>query len=424
MTNLYKIIYLLVFLLSRGWEIFLYYLNLKHSLKENKVPDIFKETISEEEFKKSKNYLKDKTNFIIIETIFKTVITVIGLVYLFPLFEKTAINVAYSSSNSFKIFNSGFTQVIIFFSILGILYFLSDLPFDIYNSFYLEKRYGFSKINLKLYLSDKIKTIIISIVFGFLILFGFFNLLFFIGGNYWWLSLSIFIILVIFLINIIYPTLLLPLFYKFEKLSDDSLRKKIEDIIKKTNSKFENIYVINASSRSSHTNAFFSGIGKTKKIVFFDTLINNHTEDEISSIFSHELGHYKKGHIVKSFLLSSILVFFLMFLLDFLKNSALINSFYACALCIDLPYVYTFIFISSFSPFFELIVNSISRKFEFEADKYAVEITNKDSMIESLKKLAKMNLSNLNPHPLFSKFKYNHPPPLERIEAILKINKP
>ena len=211
MINMYKIIYLLVFLLSRGWEIFLYYLNLKHSLKENKVPDIFKETISEEEFKESKNYLKDKTNFIITETIFKTVITLIGLIYLFPLFEKIATNVAYSSNNGFKIFNSGYTQIIIFFFFLGILYFLIDLPFDIYDSFYLEKRYGFSKINLKLYLSDKIKTILISIILGFLLLFGFFKIIFS-GFNYWWLSLSILIIVVIFLINIIYPTLLLPLF--------------------------------------------------------------------------------------------------------------------------------------------------------------------------------------------------------------------
>lgn len=423
MINMYKIIYLLIFLLSKGWETFLYYLNLKHSLKEDKVPDIFKDTISEEEFKESKNYLKDKTKFIITETIFKTVITLVGLIYLFPLFEKKAIKVAYSSNNGFIIFNSGFTQIIIFFLFLGILYFLSNLPFDIYDSFYLEKKYGFSKINLKTYLSDKIKTIIISIILGFLFLFGFFKIIFS-GFNYWWLSLSIFIIAVIFLINIIFPTLLLPLFYKFEKLSNDSLRKKIENIIKKTNSKFENIYVINASSRSSHTNAFFSGIGKTKKIVFYDTLINNHTEEEIASIFSHELGHYKKGHIVKSFFLSSFIVFFIMFLLNFLKNSALINSFYACSMCINLPYVYTFIFISSFSPLFELIANSISRKFEFEADEYAVKLTNKNSMIESLKKLSKTNLSNLNPHPLFSKFKYNHPPPIERIEAILKINKP
>lgn len=419
MITLYKITFVLIFLLSRTWEIVLYYLNLNYSLKQNKIPDIFKEIITIEEFKKSKNYLKDKTKFLITEIIFQTIFILIGLIFLFPLFEKKAIDLTYSLDN-FKIINKNFTQIIIFFLFLGFFTFLIDLPFDVYLNFYLEKKYGFSKINVKTYILDKIKVIIISIILGFLILLGFYKIIS--TFEYWWIVLSLFIISIIFLTNIIYPTLILPLFYKFEKLKDESLRKKIEDLIKRVNLKFENIYVINASSRSLHTNAFFTGIGKTKKIVFYDTLINNHTEDEILSIFAHELGHYKKGHIVKSFFLSTLMVFFITIILNFIKDSSFINSFYKCELCISLPYIYSIILILSILNPIEFIINSISRKFEFESDKYAVNLTNKDSMIESLKKLVKINLSNLNPHPIYSKFKYTHPPLVERIQEILKIN--
>lgn len=420
--NLYKIIFILIFLLSNLWEIFLYNLNLKHSLKQDKIPDIFKDTITYEEFKKSKNYLKDKTKLVITEVVFKTIITLIGLIYLFPFFENKANEIVSLSYNKFIIFTKDFTQILIFVLFLGVLYFLTDLPFDIINTFYLEKKYGFSKITTKTYILDKIKTIILILILGFFLLLGFYKIVF--TFKYWFIILPIFIIVVIFLINIIYPSLILPLFYKFEKLKDENLRKRIEELIKKVNLRFENIYIINASSRSLHTNAFFSGIGKVKKIVFYDTLINNHTEDEVVSIFAHELGHYKKGHIVKSFFLSSIMVFVVIFLINFLKNSTFINSLYNNTFAISLPFVYSIIFIFSFSNIVELITNTISRKFEFESDRYAVELTNKEGMIESLKKLVKVNLSNLNPHPLYSKFKYTHPPPVERIEMVLKINKP
>lgn len=418
MITLYKITFVLIFLLSRIWEIVLYYLNLNYSLKQNRIPDIFKDIITIEEFKKSKNYLKDKTKFLITEIIFQTIFILIGLIFLFPFFEKKAIDFTFSLDN-FKIIDTNFTQIIFFFLLLGFFTFLIDLPFDVYLNFYLEKKYGFSKINVKTYILDKIKVIIISIILGFLILFGFYKII--TTFEYWWIVLSLFIVSIIFLTNIIYPTLILPLFYKFEKLKNESLRKKIEDLIKMVNLKFENIYVINASSRSLHTNAFFTGIGKTKKIVFFDTLINNHTEDEILSIFAHELGHYKKGHIVKSFFLSTIMVFFITIILNFIKDSSFINSFYNSELYISLPYIYSIILILSILNPIEFIINSISRKFEFESDKYSVKLTNKESMIQSLKKLVKINLSNLTPHPIYSKFKYTHPPPVERIEAILKI---
>lgn len=412
----FKILFLTLFIASNIWEIFLNNLNLKYSQKKGKeVPEIFKDTIDENLLNRSLNYLKDKVNFLNIEVLIKTLITIFGLIYLFPLFEKFSINLVYKNDFS----NYSFTQSLIFFVLLGAFLFIIDLPFDIYFTFKLEKRYGFSNITPKIYISDKIKTIILSILIGVPLLYLFILILN--NFKFFFLPLSLIIIFVIFLINIIYPSFIIQLFYKLEKLENENLKEKILKISEKEGLKFENVYVMNASSRSSHTNAFFSGLGKTKKIVFYDTLIKNHAEDEILSIFAHELGHYKKGHIIKSFILMSIFIIFVMFLFNILYYTKISEVFYACKYCIDLKILYTTIFLSSIFSYFEFYVNSISRKFEFESDEIATKLTDKTSMIKSLKRLFKENLSNLFPHPLYSKFKYTHPPPIERIEHILNL---
>lgn len=405
-----KIIFILIFLFSNIWELILNNLNLKHSFEKGKdVPEIFKDSLEEETLKKSLNYLKDKTILSKIEIIIKTIFILIGLIYLFPLFENLAIKFVYNKIS----LNYSFYQSIIFFILLGVFVFLIDLPFDIIFTFKIEKKYGFSNITPKLYIIDKIKMIILSLIIGLPLLYIFIN--FVLKIKLFFIPLSLIIIGVIFLINIIYPSIILPLFYKFEKLQNEDLKNKIFNITQKVGLKFENIYVMNASSRSTHTNAFFSGLGKTKKIVFYDTLLKNHSEEEILSIFAHELGHYKKGHIFKSVLLSSIFIFIVLFLFNVLINTQISEVFYSCKKCIDLKILYTSIFLSSILFPIEFLINSISRKFEFESDDFAAKLTDKYSMIKSLKKIFKENLSNLFPHPLFSKFKYTHPPPIERI---------
>lgn len=408
-----KIIFILIFLFSNIWELILNNLNLKHSFEKGKdVPEIFKDSLEEETLKKSLNYLKDKTILSKIEIIIKTIFILIGLIYLFPLFENLAIKFVYNKIS----LNYSFYQSIIFFILLGVFVFLIDLPFDIIFTFKIEKKYGFSNITPKLYIIDKIKMIILSLIIGLPLLYIFIN--FVLKIKLFFIPLSLIIIGVIFLINIIYPSIILPLFYKFEKLQNEDLKNKIFNITQKVGLKFENIYVMNASSRSTHTNAFFSGLGKTKKIVFYDTLLKNHSEEEILSIFAHELGHYKKGHIFKSVLLSSIFIFIVLFLFNVLINTQISEVFYSCKKCIDLKILYTSIFLSSILFPIEFLINSISRKFEFESDDFAAKLTDKYSMIKSLKKIFKENLSNLFPHPLFSKFKYTHPPPIERIEHL------
>lgn len=408
-----EIIYILIFLFSNLWELFLNNLNLKHAiLKGKEIPEIFKDTIQKETLEKSLNYLKDKVKLSNIETITKTTFIIFGLIYLFPLFEKISINLM----NNFGFMSYNFYQSIIFFVLLGLFLFIIDLPFDIYFTFKIEKKYGFSNITRKLYIIDKIKIIILTLTIGLPLIYGLIN--FILNYKLFFIELSLIIIAITFLINIIYPWLILPLFYKFEKLENEELKNKIFNILEKVNLKFENIYVINASTRSTHTNAFFSGIGKTKKIVFYDTLIKNHPKDEILSIFAHELGHYKKGHIFKSFLLSSIFIIIVLFLFNILINTKVSEVFYSCKNCIDLKIIYTGIFLSSILFPIEFIINSISRKFEFESDNFAAKLTDKESMIKSLKRIFNENLSNLFPHPLYSKFKYTHPPPIERIDNL------
>lgn len=408
-----KFIFILVFLFSNIWELILNNLNLEHSYKKGKeVPEIFKDALDEETLRKSLNYLKDKTYLSNIEIIIKAIFILIGLIYFFPLFENIAIKLTYSKDFT----DYSFYQSIIFFILAGLFVFLIDLPFDIIFTFKIEKKYGFSNISPKLYIIDKIKIIIISLIIGLPLLYIFIN--FVLKIKLFFIPLSLIIIGLTFLINIIYPSIILPLFYKFEKLQNEDLKNKILNITHKVGLKFENIYIMNASSRSTHTNAFFSGLGKTKKIVFYDTLLKNHSEEEILSIFAHELGHYKKGHIFKSFLLSSIFIFIVLFLFNILINTKISEVFYSCKNCIDLKIIYTGIFLSSILFPIEFLINSISRKFEFESDDFAAKLTDKNSMIKSLKRIFKENLSNIFPHPLFSKFKYTHPPPIERIEHL------
>jgi len=182
-----------------------------------------------------------------------------------------------------------------------------------------------------------------------------------------------------------------------------------------------NIFVIDQSKRSLHTNAFFSGVGKSKRLILFDTLLKVHSEEEILAIFAHEVGHYIKRHILKLIFINSLIFFVMIFSLFILVNSKVVNlafgvsKFYSVAL-------YATIFVGSIMSLLEFVYNSISRRFEYEADRVAADITSKQIIINALKRLVKSNLSNLYPHPLFVFFKYTHPTPLERINVISKIN--
>lgn len=306
-------------------------------------------------------------------------------------------------------------------SFFGVLYIVSDiltLPFQWYGTFVIEERFGFNKSTPKIFVTDKLKGYVLGALLGGGLLYLLMLLLNNLGTQFWWVFWIAITLFTVFM-NMFYTTLIMPLFNKLTPLEDGDLRKAIEEYSNKVGFPLTNIFVIDGSKRSSKANAFFSGFGKKKKVVLYDTLIENHTTNELVAVFAHEVGHYKKKHIIQS-LVSSIIqtgiMLFIMSLLIFSKKLSLALGAHELQLHVNLiafAMLYTPVsFVTG------IISNVVSRKNEFEADRYAIETTNKNDLPIALKKLSVDNLSNLQPHPSYVFFHYSHPPLLTRLEAM------
>jgi len=408
-TILLIIIALLV--LDYGFELLVEFLNIKHLSQE--VPSEFKGVYSEEKYQQSQAYLKENTYF----SLFKQTI---------DLFLMLAV-LYFGYLNSLDLwvrglgFNSIITGILFFFSI-GFIMQMIHMPFSIYHTFYIEKKYGFNTTTVKTFILDLIKSTLLSVIIGSIMLFAI--LLFFekLGAMAWlvaWSFLSIFQIILM----IVAPILIMPLFNKFIPLESGDLRDAIESYAKQQSFKLKGIFSMDGSKRSTKSNAFFTGIGKWRRVVLLDTLISKHTVPELVSVLAHEIGHFKKKHILKliSFsIFTSGITFFIMSL--FLNNSLLFNAFNIQNLSIYMSLVlFGFIF-SPIEFFLGIIANMASRKYEFEADHYAVTTyPDPAAFVSALKKLSKDNLSNLTPHPLKVFLEYSHPPVLNRIKTIQSI---
>lgn len=299
-----------------------------------------------------------------------------------------------------------------------------SLPFSIYSTFVIEERFGFNKTTGKLFIADLIKKFALSIVLGGLLLTAL--LLFFehAGPEAWvycWIAVVVFMIAM----QYVAPTWIMPLFNKFTPLEEGELRTAIVAYASSICFPLENVFVMDGSKRSAKSNAFFTGFGKHKRIALFDTLISNHGVPELVAILAHEMGHYKKRHVVWMMLagiFQSGVMFYLLSL--FITSQTLFEAFY-----MDRPSVYAgLVFFSIlYSPvdfFMGLIMQSVSRKNEYSADRFAVETTgNPYAFIDALKKLSVQNLSNLTPHPFYVFLNYSHPPVLQRIKEIGELGK-
>ena len=404
----YFVLFLFIFLLNNSLQIFLYLLNMSYVRRNNKIPEVFKDILREEDFKKSRLYTIDKMKLNAFETVIESCVMIFLIAFGFPIIERFVS----------KILSNEVFQGILFFFLVGAIYYLFGLSFQYYATFVLERKYEFNKTNLKLFVSDQAKGIFIAVVLGFVILFTFLNIIRI--SNAWWIFVFLFAVFLVIFLEIISP-LLLSLFNKLKPIENIGLKVKIEEIAKRSGLSILNIFVIDQSKRSLHTNAFFSEVGKSKRLILFDTLLKVHSEEEILAIFAHEVGHYIKRHVLKLIFINSLIFFVVIFSLFILVNSKVVNlafgvnEFYSVAL-------YAAIFVGSIMSLLEFVYNSISRRFEYEADRVAADITSKQIIINALKKLVKSNLSNLYPHPLFVFFKYTHPTPLERINVISKIN--
>ena len=313
---------------------------------------------------------------------------------------------------------------------LGVLYFVAiiilntilSLPKSYYSTFYIEEKYGFNKSSKALFVSDTIKQIIISIIIGSIIIFLLLSTYEYVEEYAWifcWFLLSILIVFV----PVIYTNVIAPIFNEFKKLEDGILKEKIENYAKKVKFPVTEIYIVDGSKRSSHSNAYFTGFGSNKRIVLFDTLLKNHSDDEIIAIIAHEVGHFKKKHIVSNTIISIFSIGIMFYLLEFfIKNKFLFDAFQMENISNYAGIIFFSILYSPINMFLSIILNAYSRKNEYDADKYSVEtIPNKEMLVLALKNLSVSNLSNLTPHPFYVFLNYSHPPVLKRIEAIQKL---
>ncbi len=313
---------------------------------------------------------------------------------------------------------------IIYIALLTFSYSLIMLPFSIYLTFVIEERYGFNRTTPYVFVMDKIKALVLAILLGIPLLAGIIAIFEYGGSCAWlycWITTSLYLIFMEF----IAPTWIMPIFNKFTPLESGELRSAILDYARSVKYPVQNVYILDGSRRSSKANAFFAGFGRNKRIALFDTLIARQTISEIIAVLAHEIGHYKKGHILLGLLISILHFGLLFFLLSlFINSSELHRAFF-----IDQPSIYTGIifFGMLYTPvelFVSLFLNMLSRKFEYDADRFAVTtLKQPGAMIDTLKKLSAENLSNLTPHPFYVFLHYSHPPLLSRIEAISRIIK-
>jgi STE24 endopeptidase len=386
---------------------FLDYLNSKHF--KNKIPEIISDVYNKSKYLKSQEYKKTQYEFSKFSRIF-SLITILLFFYLdgFLIIDNLLRNYFESS-------------ILISLFFFGIIFFASEIlnfPFSIYFTFVIEEKYGFNKTNLKTFITDKLKSWGLTILFGGGIL-SFIIFQFEMIGNKFWIIAWIFISGLSIIINGLYAQIIVPLFNKQSKLEEGELRTEIEKYAKKVGFDLSNIFVIDGSRRSTKANAYFSGFGKQKRVTLYDTLLNKLTHSQIVAVIAHEIGHYKKNHIIFNLLFSFIQTGIMLYVLSLFVYQPVFSealgisnhSFHIGLIAFSILY-------TPISEIFSLIFNLFSRKFEYQADEYAKKTFDGKYLIEALKTLSKDSLSNLTPHPKYVWWHYSHPTLFERITRL------
>ncbi len=406
--SLFLTLFAVRFLLERGLAI----LNTKYVLsKSREIPKILKGTVSQENYRQSINYTLTRTRFGHLEDAVGSILT---LVYLFSGF----IPWLYSQAQGLLPLGE-LGQCVILILIFTILNSLVGLPLEMYETFVIENRFGFNKTTPSTFWLDKLKSLILLFLIG--IPFFYFLFIFITRtGPFWWLAAALFVMGFQFLMMILYPIVIAPFFNKFTPLEEGELKIHLENLAKKCQFAACGIFVIDGSKRSSHSNAYFTGIGKARRIVLFDTLIQQLAIGELSAVLAHEIGHYKKKHILKILILSSSLTVIGFYILSLLLNwQPMYQAFGITDSSVAVKILIFSLVGGAFTFWLGPFFNALSRKHEYEADRYAAEQTGQPQTMESaLIKLSEKNLSNLTPHPAYSTYHYSHPTLVERITAL------
>ncbi len=384
-------------------------LNAKHF--NDKLPEDIADVYDEDEYIKSQNYKATKYKFGIITSTFSLVLTLAFL--FFDGFEFVDTVARNYSTNPI-------ITALIFFGIIMIGSDILTTPFSYYSTFVIEEKFGFNKTTLKTFIVDKIKGWLMMAIVGggiLALIIWFYQ----VTGKYFWLYAWGLVAVFTLFMNMFYSKLIVPLFNKQTPLEYGELRDKISDYANTVGFKLDKIFVIDGSKRSTKANAYFSGFGSEKRVTLYDTLINDLEHEEIVAVLAHEVGHYKKKHIIFNLFASILLTGFTLFILSLFISNPLLSE----AIGVQTPsfHIGLIAFGLLYSPISEvtgLIMNVFSRKFEYQADDYAKTTYKAEPLITSLKKLSKNSLSNLTPHPAFVFMHYSHPTLLERIRNLRK----
>lgn len=384
-----------------------------HTLNERyfdkKIPEKLNDIYDEDTYKKSQAYKKMSAKLSNFSSLISTI-----LILFFLLID----GFTYLDSFARSISEQPILITLIFFGIIMIGSEIISTPISYYNTFVIEEKFGFNKTTKQIFWVDKIKGLLMSVLLGgaILSLISWFYLL--TENNFWiysWILVTAFSLF----LNMFYAKLIVPLFNKQTPLENGVLKSAIESYGKKVGFTIHNIFIIDGSKRSTKANAYFSGFGSQKRITLYDTLINDLDTDEIVAVLAHEVGHYKKNHIIYNMITSLLLSGLTLYMLSFFINSPILSN----ALGVSTPsfHIGLVAFGILYTPISEitgLCINFMSRKFEYQADNYAKETFHKNALITSLKKLSKNSLSNLTPHPAYVFAHYSHPTLLNRIKNL------
>ncbi len=409
--NALLILFLSIFVSCSFLRWLLRRINIRHLRRHgNEVPEVFMGEIDADTLSRMSDYTIASSGFAAIESVFDDLATLVILLSGFLPWFAAAI--------MFWQLHFVFSGLI-FLGGLALIGGLLELPFNAYSTFVIEKRFGFSTIDFKTWVADILKGVAVSAVVMTLLAGLLLALLYYVPQTWWfwtWLVFAAFQLLMLWL----YPVVIAPMFNKYEPVKDEQLRNSIMAMMSKADLKIEGVYQVDEGRRSRHTNAYFTGLGKTRRIVLYDTLLVSHSTDEIMAVLAHEIGHWKKKHIIKQLAFAavfSLLGLYMAYLFinwtplyrtfGFLHNTSFIGLFLLGVLAGPLVFILT--------PFGA----AIARKFEREADDFAFGLVGTTKPLQqALKRLARDNLANLHPHPVFSRFYYSHPPLAERIARL------
>jgi STE24 endopeptidase len=406
--NPYLIVILAFILISFSLNLIVERLNLKYI--QTNLPKEFKDCYDAEKYKKAQMYLRETTGFSLLTDTLTTTVTVIFILL-------GGFNLCDTAARSF-----GLGSILTGLIYLGLLLTASgalSLPFSAYSTFVIEAKYGFNTTTVKTFFGDILKICLLTVLLGgplLCLVLWFFEQTGALAWLYCWGALCVFQLFLLFAA----PVIIMPLFNKFTPMPEGALKDAISSYARTQKFKIKGVFTMDGSKRSSKSNAFFSGIGRFRRVVLFDTLIEKHSLPELLAIVAHEIGHYKKRHILKH-LCMSLTISALMFaiLSVFMENPHLFAAFKMEHVSIYASLVFFGFLYTPLDMLLSIVGNALSRRNEYEADRFAADTTGMpESMISALKKLSIDNLSNLTPHPLKVMLSYSHPPVLARIQAL------